>query len=178
MASRAMAAPGSITRLTAPVARAHSDDGWALADRLRSRGGTLVATGGCFDIVHAGHVQTLNAARQLGDALIVCLNSDASARQIKGPTRPLNTAADRAAVLASLACVDGVVVFDDPTPEAVLGRLRPDVWVKGGDYTPGDLPEAQVVEARGGQVVVLPYLNGRSTTAILDQARMRGVGGR
>lgn len=162
---------------TASLANGRTSDAWALADRVRSDGGTLVATGGCFDIVHAGHVQTLSAARRLGDALIVCLNSDASVRHLKGPNRPVNGVADRAAVLASLACVDGLVVFDDPTPESVLDRLRPDVWVKGGDYAARDLPEARIVEAWGGKVVVLPYLNGRSTSAILDQARMRGVAG-
>ncbi len=140
---------------------------------VRSRGGTVVATGGCFDLLHAGHVATLRAARRLGDCLVVCLNSDTSVRALKGPDRPVNTERDRAELLAALDCVDAVVVFDEPTPEAVLSRLRPDVWVKGGDYADGGpgLPEADLVAGWGGQTVVVPYLAGRSTTSILAAAR-------
>lgn len=146
-------------------------DAFALADAVRERGGTVVATGGCFDLLHAGHVQCLRAARQAGDCLVVCLNSDASVRALKGEGRPLNSAADRAAVLASLDCVDGVVVFDEPEPTAVLRKLRPDVWVKGGDYDPSSLPEAPLIRSWGGQVVAVPYLSGRSTTRLVDAAR-------
>lgn len=141
----------------------------ALAARLRVRGGTLVATGGCFDLVHAGHVATLQAARRLGDALVVLLNSDDSVRRLKGAGRPVVAAADRARVLEALGCVDAVVVFDGDDPRAVLDRLRPDVWTKGGDYGGTRLPEADVVERHGGRVVLLPYLDGRSTTALLDR---------
>ncbi|WP_454049325.1 PfkB family carbohydrate kinase [Cellulomonas sp. Marseille-Q8402] len=141
-----------------------------LAARLRARGGTLVATGGCFDLVHAGHVATLQSARRLGDALVVLMNSDASVRRLKGPERPVVGAADRARVLEALDCVDAVVVFDEDDPGAVLDRLRPDVWAKGGDYGGTRLPEADVVEAHGGRVVLLPFLDGRSTSAILDRS--------
>ncbi|PTH84572.1 D-glycero-beta-D-manno-heptose 1-phosphate adenylyltransferase [Streptomyces sp. A244] len=145
-------------------------DAFGLAERVRSRGGTVVATGGCFDLVHAGHVGLLESARRIGDCLIVCLNSDASVARRKGPGRPLNPAADRARVLAALGSVDAVAVFEEDTPEAVLARLRPDVWVKGGDYSVQDLPEAEVLRTWGGQAVVLPYLDGRSTTLLAHRA--------
>lgn len=134
---------------------------------LRSGGATLVATGGCFDIIHAGHVATLQAARRLGDRLVVLLNSDASVRRLKGPGRPVQAEQDRAAVLRALDCVDAVVVFDDDDPGRVLGELRPDVWVKGGDYGGRPLPESAVVSANGGSTVFVPYLSGRSTSGIL-----------
>jgi D-beta-D-heptose 7-phosphate kinase / D-beta-D-heptose 1-phosphate adenosyltransferase len=139
----------------------------------RARGGTVVATGGCFDLLHTGHLATLRAARRLGDCLVVCLNSDASVRGLKGPDRPLNTAVDRGRLLAALDCVDAVVVFDEPTPEAVLTWLRPDVWVKGGDYADGGpaLPESELVAGWGGQTVIVPYLDGRSTTRTIAAAR-------
>jgi rfaE bifunctional protein nucleotidyltransferase chain/domain/rfaE bifunctional protein kinase chain/domain len=137
----------------------------------RDAGGTVVATGGCFDVLHAGHVTTLRAARALGDCLVVCLNSDASVRRAKGPDRPVNSAADRAAVLSALECVDAVEIFEEDTPEEILRRLRPDVWVKGGDYTIDQLPEAAVVAGWDGRTVVLPYLPGRSTTRILARGR-------
>jgi rfaE bifunctional protein nucleotidyltransferase chain/domain len=145
-------------------------DAFALAESVRARGGTVVATGGCFDLVHAGHVGLLESARRIGDCLIVCLNSDASVTRRKGPGRPLNPAADRARVLAALGSVDAVVVFEEDTPEAVLARLRPDVWVKGGDYSVQDLPEAETLRAWDGQAVVLPYLDGRSTTLLTRRA--------
>ncbi len=135
---------------------------------VRSRGGTLVATGGCFDILHPGHVQSLEAARRLGDALVVLLNSDASVHRLKGPGRPVQTAADRARVLLGLASVDAVVVFDEDDPRAALDRLRPAVWVKGGDYRESQLLEADLVRSWGGRIVLLPYLEGRSTTQILQ----------
>ncbi|WP_433307575.1 PfkB family carbohydrate kinase [Actinoplanes sp. CA-030573] len=140
---------------------------------VRARGGTVVATGGCFDLLHTGHLATLRAARQLGDCLVVCLNSDASVRGLKGPDRPLTGEADRSRLLAALDCVDAVVVFDEPTPEAVLSWLRPDIWVKGGDYADGgpELPEAELVARWGGQTVVVPYLDGRSTTRTIAAAR-------
>jgi len=141
--------------------------------RQRARGGTVVATGGCFDLVHAGHVATLEAARALGDCLVVCLNSDESVRRLKGPGRPLVPQADRARVLAALQCVDEVVIFDETTPETVLRRIRPDVWAKGGDYAGALLPEADVLREWGGQAVVLPYLEGRSTTALVTTAAGR-----
>ncbi|UUU35898.1 D-glycero-beta-D-manno-heptose 1-phosphate adenylyltransferase [Streptomyces sp. CA-210063] len=150
-------------------------DAFALAERVRARGGTVVATGGCFDLLHAGHVGLLESARRIGDCLIVCLNSDASLARRKGPDRPLTPQADRARVLAALGSVDAVVVFEEDTPEALLRRLRPDVWVKGGDYAVQDLPEAEVLRAWGGQAVVLPYLDGRSTTLLARRAARAAV---
>ncbi|KQX62928.1 hypothetical protein ASD06_12030 [Angustibacter sp. Root456] len=137
---------------------------------VRARGGTVVATGGCFDVLHAGHVALLEAARGFGDQLVVLLNSDAGVRRLKGPTRPVNSVADRARLLEALRCVDAVVVFEDDDPSATLSRLRPDVWVKGGDYAPADLPEARVVEAYGGRIEIVPLLDGRSTTTVLARA--------
>ena len=140
----------------------------AFAAELRGRGGCVVATGGCFDVLHAGHVSTLEAARALGDGLVVLLNSDASVRRLKGPGRPVNPQEDRARVLLGLSCVDAVLTFDEDDPRAALRRLRPDVWVKGGDYEDTDLPEAGLVRSWGGRVVLLPYLSGRSSTAVLQ----------
>jgi D-beta-D-heptose 7-phosphate kinase/D-beta-D-heptose 1-phosphate adenosyltransferase len=140
---------------------------------VRAAGGTVVATGGCFDLLHAGHVATLRAARALGDCLVVCLNSDDSVRRLKGPERPLVPQADRVAVLEALGCVDVVVPFDERTPEAVLQRLRPDVFAKGGDYALADLPEAALLSTWGGQAVVLPYLEGRSTTQLMKEVVRR-----
>jgi D-beta-D-heptose 7-phosphate kinase / D-beta-D-heptose 1-phosphate adenosyltransferase len=140
---------------------------------IRAQGGTVVATGGCFDLLHAGHVATLRAARALGDCLVVCLNSDDSVRRLKGPGRPLMRLADRIAVLEALGCVDVVVPFDERTPEAVLQRLRPDVFAKGGDYALADLPEAELLATWGGQAVVLPYLEGRSTTQLMKEVVRR-----
>ncbi len=142
-----------------------------VADRLRGRGRTLVATGGCFDIVHPGHVATLQAARRLGDALVVLINSDASVARLKGPGRPVVSAQDRAGVLQAFDCVDAVVIFDEDDPRAALHRLRPDIWVKGGDYGGTELPETATVRSGGGRVVFLPYLPGRSTTSIIERSR-------
>ncbi|HEY0532192.1 MAG TPA: PfkB family carbohydrate kinase [Actinoplanes sp.] len=162
-------------RLPAPE-RIGADQAGRIAAEVKARGGTVVATGGCFDLLHIGHLATLRAARALGDCLIVCLNSDSSVREIKGPDRPLNAEADRSRLLAALDCVDAVVVFDEPTPSAVLTWLRPDIWVKGGDYADGgpDLPEAELVKHWGGQTVIVPYLDGRSTTRTIAAARSGG----
>jgi rfaE bifunctional protein nucleotidyltransferase chain/domain/rfaE bifunctional protein kinase chain/domain len=150
------------------------EDATAFAARVRAAGGTVVAAGGCFDLLHRGHVTLLQQARKLGDCLVVCLNSDASVTRLKGPGRPLVTAADRAAVLEALSCVDRVIVFGEDTPEQVLGRLRPHVYVKGGDYALADLPERAVIERDGGHVVFLPYLDGRSSTALVNRAAGQG----
>lgn len=163
--------PGKRHHVARPPAVPDGRDAYAVVDRVRAAGGTVVATGGCFDLVHAGHVQMLAAARGLGDALIVCLNSDASVRLLKGPSRPVNSVADRAAVLSGLSCVDAVITFEEATPEAVLDQLRPDIWVKGADYAVGDLPEAPLLASWGGQALVLPYLAGRSTTTIFEEVR-------
>ena len=145
----------------------------ALIAVVRARGGTVVATGGCFDLLHAGHVATLVSARALGDCLVVCLNSDDSVRRLKGLERPLVPEVDRVAVLEALGCVDAVVPFDERTPEAVLERLRPDVFAKGGDYALAELPEAALLDSWGGQAVVLPYLEGRSTTQLMKEVVRR-----
>jgi rfaE bifunctional protein nucleotidyltransferase chain/domain len=154
------------TAAPAPVPARAGEDAAGLARRVRAAGGTVVATGGCFDLLHAGHVSLLQTARSLGDCLIVCLNSDDSVRRLKGDGRPLNHAADRAAVLAALGCVDAIAVFGEDTPCEVLDQLRPDVWVKGGDYDGRELPEAARLETWGGVAVTVPYLSGRSTTRL------------
>jgi len=145
-----------------------------LAERVRAGGGRVVATGGCFDLLHAGHISSLRAARALGDCLVVLLNSDASVRRLKGPDRPLVDERDRAAVLGALDAVDAVMVFDEDTPAQALERLRPDVFAKGGDYAGRELPEAEVLERHGGDVVVLPYVAGRSTTRLIEEVALRG----
>jgi D-beta-D-heptose 7-phosphate kinase/D-beta-D-heptose 1-phosphate adenosyltransferase len=145
--------------------------GWEVVAGVRARGGRVVATGGCFDLLHAGHVGLLREARRLGDCLIVCLNSDSSVAALKGPGRPLVSQEDRAAVLAALTSVDAVMIFDEPAPSALLERLRPDVWVKGGDYAHADLAEAEVVRRHGGEVILLPYLSHHSTSRMVAAAR-------
>ena len=135
----------------------------------------MVATGGCFDLLHPGHVQTLQTARSLGDCLVVLLNDDASVRSLKGAGRPVVGQAERAAVLAALGCVDAVELFGEDTPIAALERLRPDVWVKGGDYAGRELPESAALARWGGRAVVVPTLQGHSTTAILEEAMTRAV---
>ncbi|HNW45230.1 MAG TPA: adenylyltransferase/cytidyltransferase family protein [Elusimicrobiales bacterium] len=134
----------------------------ALRAGLRRRGKTAVFTNGCFDIVHAGHIAALEKARSFGDFLFLGLNSDASVRRLKGPSRPLNTAADRARVLAALAAVDAVVVFTRDTPLELIKALRPDVLVKGADYR----KEAVVGAEFAGRVALVPLLKGRSTSAL------------
>ncbi|MFJ8783954.1 MULTISPECIES: D-glycero-beta-D-manno-heptose 1-phosphate adenylyltransferase [unclassified Streptomyces] len=147
-----------------------TDDALRTAARVRAAGGTVVAAGGCFDLLHAGHVALLQAARRTGDCLVVCVNSDSSVRRRKGDGRPLVPLADRVRVLRALECVDAVAVFDEDTPERLLGELRPHIWAKGGDYALARLPEASLVESWGGQVVLFPYLDGRSTTGIAERA--------
>lgn len=138
-----------------------------LAAGLRKRCQTVVLTNGCFDILHAGHVRYLIAARQLGDCLLVGLNSDDSVRRLKGEQRPINSQDDRAEVLAALACVDGVIIFDEPTASGLVAAISPDIYAKGGDYQSALLPEADAVRAAGGKIVLLPLVPGRSTTNIL-----------
>ncbi len=143
------------------------------ADRPADHDGprpVVVAAGGCFDVLHPGHVATLQHARSLGDRLVVLINGDESVRRLKGPGRPVQRAEDRAAVLASLGCVDEVIVFDDDTPVEALRSVRPDVFVKGGDYTGMVLPESSVMAQWGGVVVTVPFMAGRSTTSILRRA--------
>ncbi|MEU0055763.1 D-glycero-beta-D-manno-heptose 1-phosphate adenylyltransferase [Streptomyces sp. NPDC006334] len=180
---RSLVETATETTPTAEAAPPDADDALRTAARVRAAGGTVVAAGGCFDLLHAGHVALLQAARRAGDCLVVCVNSDASVRRRKGGGRPLVPVADRVRVLRALECVDAVAVFEEDTPERLLGELRPDVWAKGGDYALERLPEASLVESWGGQVVLLPYLDGRSTTGLAERAalsphRPRGFRGR
>ena len=140
------------------------------AATLRAAGARVVFTNGCFDILHAGHVRYLAAARALGDVLILGLNSDASVRRLKGETRPVNSEADRAEVVGALASVDYVVIFGEDTAEELIARVRPAVYAKGGDYTRETLPEARIVESYGGEVAFIPLVEGKSTTGIIERA--------
>ncbi len=145
-----------------------------LAKRIelhRRQGKRVVFTNGCFDILHRGHVTYLNRAKALGDLLILGLNSDESVQRLKGPTRPINALADRAQVLDALSCIDYIVPFDENTPARLIDALRPDIYVKGGDYTRETLPEAPQVEALGGEVQILQYLDDFSTTSIIERIR-------
>jgi D-beta-D-heptose 7-phosphate kinase/D-beta-D-heptose 1-phosphate adenosyltransferase len=146
------------------------DAALALVARVRAGGGTVVFTNGVFDLVHPGHVRYLQAARRLGDALVVGVNSDRSVRANKGPSRPLNVEAERAEVLAALQCVDCAVVFDEETPHALITRLQPDVLVKGADWAEDNIVGRDVVEARGGRVVRMPLEAGFSTTDLIRRA--------
>lgn len=144
-----------------------------LGERLRAQGQRIVFTNGHFDLLHVGHLRYLQAARALGDALVVGVNDDAVTRLRKGPGRPVLPESERAELLAGLACVDYVTIFHEPTAERCVALLRPDIYVKGGDYAPGGtpLPETPTVEAYGGRVVILPLIEGRSTSAILAAIR-------
>jgi len=149
----------------------------AAREGLRRAGKVVVWTNGCFDLLHPGHVSSLHAARALGDVLVVGLNADAAVRAAKGPSRPIMSQDERAAVLAALECVDHVVVFDEPTPEAALARLKPDVHCKGAEYAPPNgrpIPERAVVEGYGGRVVFLPLAAGLSTTELVRRIRDGG----
>ena len=140
-------------------------------ENLRQHGQKLVVTNGCFDLLHLGHVTYLECARNLGDALLIGLNSDEAVGQLKGPSRPVNSEHDRAAVLASLESVSGVCIFQEKRATRFLGHARPDIYVKGGDYTLETIEqeERRIVEAAGGKVVILPFVPGKSTTAILEK---------
>jgi D-glycero-beta-D-manno-heptose 1-phosphate adenylyltransferase len=143
----------------------------ALVDRLRAAGQTIVFTNGVFDLLHPGHVHYLKAARSFGDALIVGVNSDRSVGAIKGPDRPITPELERAEILAALACVDGVVIFDEDTPHAIVSAIGPDVLVKGADWAENAIVGRDIVEARGGRVVRVPLEPGYSTTGIVEKIR-------
>lgn len=147
----------------------------AAVTRHRRAGRRVVFTNGCFDVLHRGHVAYLEQARRLGEVLIVALNSDTSVARLKGPDRPVNPEADRASVLAALRCVDHVVIFDEDTPIRLLELVRPEIYAKGGDYTPQMLPETPVVHRLGGEVRVLDYLSDHSTSAIVRRIRDRAA---
>jgi rfaE bifunctional protein kinase chain/domain/rfaE bifunctional protein nucleotidyltransferase chain/domain len=137
----------------------------------RAQGQRIVLTNGCFDVLHSGHTRYLNQAKQLGDVLVVALNSDESVRRLKGPGRPINNSADRAAVIAALSCVDYVTIFDTATASPLITQLQPDVYAKGGDYTPEMLAETAAVEEYGGRVAILDYVAERSTSAVVQRIR-------
>jgi rfaE bifunctional protein nucleotidyltransferase chain/domain len=141
---------------------------------MRANGKKLVVTNGCFDILHSGHVTYLESARNFGDALLVGVNGDDATRQLKGAGRPVNSENDRAAVLAALASVDGVCIFADKTALKFLTAVQPDIYVKGGDYTLETLnqDERRAVESAGGKVVIVPFVPGKSTTALLEKTRL------
>jgi D-glycero-beta-D-manno-heptose 1-phosphate adenylyltransferase len=143
-----------------------------IAQSTKFSGKTVVFTNGCFDILHAGHVRYLASARDLGDCLIVGLNSDCSVQRLKGPSRPVNDEADRAEVLAGLAAVDYIVIFDEQTAEKLVAEIQPDIYVKGGDYRVEDLPEALVAAGYGGKTVIIPEVPGRSSSNVI--ARVKG----
>jgi D-beta-D-heptose 7-phosphate kinase/D-beta-D-heptose 1-phosphate adenosyltransferase len=140
----------------------------------KRNGRRVVFTNGCFDLLHPGHIRTLEGARALGDALVVGLNSDASVRAVKGAGRPILPQSERAELLAALECVDAVVIFDEPTPREVIAALLPDVLVKGGDWAGDEIVGREEVEAAGGRVVSVPVLGGYSTTDILTRIRAGG----
>ena len=133
--------------------------------------GAVVFTNGVFDLLHPGHVSILDAARREGAALVVGINSDASVQRLKGPSRPVHTSMERAIVLAAMEAVDAVVVFDEDTPLELITALEPDVVVKGGDYTPDTVVGADVVTALGGRVVIVPLIDGQSTTSTIERMR-------
>jgi len=141
------------------------------AEIWRAQGRIIAMTNGCFDLLHAGHIFSLETARSYGNVLVVAINCDDSVRRLKGPERPLNTQDDRARVLAALACVDAVTIFEEDTSQKILELIRPDVFIKGGDYTAETIPERDVVKAYGGRVVATPLLPGRSTTALISSCR-------
>ena len=143
--------------------------GWRA--RLRAEGRRLVFTNGCFDLLHVGHVRYLEAARALGDALLVAINSDRSVRALKGPGRPVMGEGERAEVLAALAAVDYVTVFDEESPRQLIAGLLPDVLVKGGDYSVGEIHGREEVEGAGGRVLSLPFVEGSSTTSIIERIK-------
>ena len=148
---------------------------WSAARQWRTaQRGSVVFTNGVFDLLHSGHIDVLTAARAEGDALVVGINSDESVRRLKGPTRPVRNAAERAYVLAGLAAVDAVVVFEQDTPLDLVRALEPSVIVKGGDYTPDSVVGAPEVRAGGGRVVIVPLTPGQSTTAIIEKLRANG----
>ena len=138
---------------------------------LKSQGKKIVSTNGCFDILHVGHVRYLKKSADLGDILIVCLNSDRSVKALKGNDRPLNNEQDRAEVLAALSCVDFVVIFDEDTPVNYLSEIKPDIHTKGGDYDINTLPEAKVVMDNGGRLEFINFVEGKSTTNIINKMK-------
>ena len=141
----------------------------SFCDKLRARGQKIVFTNGCFDILHLGHVQYLKQARALGDFLFVGINSDESVRNIKGPNRPVQNEKDRALILLSLKSVDAVCLFSEPTPLELIKQVKPSFLVKGGDWKPDQIVGSEFVKSLGGSVLSLPFVQGHSSTAILEK---------
>ena len=135
---------------------------------MKRSGKRIVFTNGCFDILHVGHVRYLEQAKSLGDVLVVGINSDRSVRGLKGPRRPILPVEERGEILSGLGCTDYITVFEEPTPFELISLLQPDVLVKGGDWTPEQVVGREVVEGSGGRVVILPFVEGSSTTNIID----------
>jgi D-beta-D-heptose 7-phosphate kinase/D-beta-D-heptose 1-phosphate adenosyltransferase len=142
-----------------------------IAERSRSAAQVVVFTNGCFDLLHAGHLQLLEAARAFGDLLVVGINSDESVQRLKGPERPIMPVEDRARLLGGLACVDHVVMFEEDTPEQLIRELLPDVLVKGSDYQASDVVGREVVEAAGGRIERITLVQGASTTGLIERIR-------
>jgi rfaE bifunctional protein nucleotidyltransferase chain/domain len=162
--------PAKVTTLDALV---------PLREQLRREGRVVVWTNGCFDLIHIGHIRNLQAARALGDTLIVGINTDDSVRQLKGPERPIVPVVERAELLAALECVDYVLIFKELRPDAVLAQLKPDIHCKGADYAPPHgkpVLEAGLIESYGGRIVYLPLVEGRSTTDIVRRIRETATG--
>ena len=140
-----------------------------LVDKLHKEGKTVVATNGCFDILHVGHVRNLKKTKSFADVLIVLLNSDKSVKSIKGPARPINNENDRAEILCALSCVDYVVLFDEDSPRNLLDEMKPDVYTKGADYTMETLPEADIMKKNNTKVEFISFVEGKSTTNIINK---------
>lgn len=143
----------------------------ATCQEIRRNGKKIVFTNGCFDILHVGHVRYLTAAKSFGDILIVGLNTDSSVKLLKGETRPINNEKDRAEILLGLKAVDYVVLFGERTAENLVAEIRPEVYVKGGDYTLDKIPEAKIVQAYGGRVELVKFVDGHSTTNLIQKMR-------
>ncbi len=151
------------TKIISPVTASR------ILKKLHSQGKRIVFTNGCFDIIHAGHIKYLSKAKSLGDVLVVGINSDTSVRALKGRLRPVNNERDRSTILSSLYFVDYVVIFKDATPERLIKRLSPDILVKGGDWKIKDIVGSRHVRERGGKVVRIPFVKGKSTTSIIHK---------
>ncbi|HVG38116.1 MAG TPA: D-glycero-beta-D-manno-heptose 1-phosphate adenylyltransferase [Pyrinomonadaceae bacterium] len=150
-----------------------AEDCRAVAESFRGAGKRLVLTNGVFDILHVGHVRYLQAARSLGDALLVAINGDAAVRELKGEDRPVNNQDERAEMLAALAAVTYVTIFEELSPRALIASVLPDVLVKGGDYALDEIHGREEVEAAGGRVVALPYVAGASTTSVIERIKRK-----
>ncbi|WP_300329024.1 D-glycero-beta-D-manno-heptose 1-phosphate adenylyltransferase [Fusobacterium sp.] len=145
--------------------------GKQLVENLKAQNKKVVFTNGCFDILHVGHLRYLNEAKKQGDILIIGVNSDSSVKRLKGETRPINNQFDRAELLCGLKAVDYAVIFEEDTPEELIATLKPSIHVKGGDYKKEDLPETKIVESYGGEVRILSFVEGKSTTNIVNKIK-------